>query len=99
MSGFGFTTIEVVGGSMEPTLRAGDVCVVRKTNRISVGDVIVALHPDREDFLLVKRAIRRDGDTWWIEGDNATSSDDSRLFGPVPRSLIFGKVIWTRRRR
>mmetsp|Transcript_10008 Transcript_10008/g.20807 ORF Transcript_10008/g.20807 Transcript_10008/m.20807 type:complete len:428 (-) Transcript_10008:23-1306(-) len=29
----------------------------------------------------------------WIEGDNAPQSHDSRYYGPVPASLVIGKVI------
>lgn len=99
MSWFGFTTVGVVGGSMEPTIRAGDLCVVRKTQRIAPGEIVVAYHPNRESFLLVKRAIRREGGRWWLEGDNALASDDSRQFGAIDPSLILGKVIWTKRSR
>lgn len=99
MAGFGFTTVAVVGGSMEPTISAGDVCVVRKTRKVRPGDIVVAYHPERDDFLLVKRAIRPEGEGWWLEGDNANASDDSRGFGAISTALILGKVIWTRRQR
>jgi signal peptidase I len=30
----------------------------------------------------------------WIEGDNATTSHDSRYYGPVSKSLVWGKVVF-----
>ena len=29
----------------------------------------------------------------WLEGDNALNSTDSRYYGPVPSSLVKGRVI------
>lgn len=99
MRWFPFTTVGVVGGSMEPTLSAGDVCLVRKTRRVAVGDVVVAYHPTRVDFLVVKRAVRREGNGWWLLGDNSVASDDSRDFGAVEASALLGKVVWVKRSR
>ena len=47
---------------------------------------------------LVKRVTGAPGEEglgfgeWFVEGDNPTESTDSRTFGPVPRSLIRGRV-------
>jgi signal peptidase I len=32
-------------------------------------------------------------DDYYVLGDNRTNSDDSRYFGPIPRSLIVGRVV------
>jgi len=29
----------------------------------------------------------------WLQGDNMVNSMDSRMFGPVPRGLVKGKVV------
>ena len=79
---------------MVPTLHPGDWCLVRRGGRVRPGDVIVLERPDRPGLLVVKRAIRPDGSGWWVEGDNAAESDDSRLFGPVPPSAVVGRVLW-----
>ena len=31
---------------------------------------------------------------FWVEGDLTAVSADSRLFGPVPRSRIQGRIVW-----
>ncbi len=30
----------------------------------------------------------------WVMGDNRSSSSDSRVFGPIPRSTVVGRAIW-----
>ena len=49
--------------------------------------------PDRPELLLVKRAVRREGGGWWVEGDNTDASDDSRVFGPVPPDHVLAKAV------
>ena len=85
----------VEGDSMEPTLSHGDRLLCRRVGGSAVrpGQVIVVERPDRPGLVLVKRAVRREGAGWWVEGDNAGRSDDSRLFGPVPDDLVLSRVI------
>lgn len=83
----------VTGDSMTPTLRAGDLLLVLRTSRIRPGDLVMAQRPDRPGLLLVKRAIARQPDGWWLEGDNPGQSDDSRLFGAVPNQFLLGRVV------
>jgi hypothetical protein len=39
---------------------------------------------------VVKRAIRPDGDGWWLEGDNPLVADDSRAYG---RGAVVARVL------
>jgi phage repressor protein C with HTH and peptisase S24 domain len=83
----------VEGPSMAPTLRNGDMLLVRRGGRaIRPGDVVVARFLARPDLLVVKRAVRPqgDGDGWWIEGDNEFATDDSRTYGAAK---IVGRVV------
>ncbi len=85
--------------SMVPALRPGDWLLARRTARIRPGQLVVARHPDRPDFLLVKRAARRLPGGWWLLSDNpAAGAADSRRFGPVPPALIEGRVLFRYRR-
>ncbi|HTX29236.1 MAG TPA: nickel-type superoxide dismutase maturation protease [Streptosporangiaceae bacterium] len=85
--------VRVAEHSMEPGLRPGDWLLVRRTRRISPGQIVLARHPDRPDMLIVKRAARRVDGGWWLESDNQEAAAvDSRRFGPVPEALIEGRV-------
>lgn len=97
--------VVVSGDSMEPSLRDGDRLLARRVDapsELRAGSVVVVRRPDRPDLVLVKRLVRREGDGWWVEGDNAARSDDSRTFGPVPDRLVLARVLlrwWPRPRR
>jgi phage repressor protein C with HTH and peptisase S24 domain len=72
----------VRGPSMAPTLRDGDALLVRRGGRaVRPGDVVVATFRSRPDLLVVKRAVRAQDDGWWVRGDNALVTDDSRAYG------------------
>ena len=87
--------VEVTGESMLPALRPGDWLLVRAGARPVPGDVVVARHPRRPGLLIVKRAVREDGDGWWLESDNqaAAGRQDSWDFGAVPAPLVLGTVL------
>lgn len=83
-----FTAL-VHGPSMSPALRHGDAILVLRTNRTRPGDVVVARFAG-EPALVVKRAVRRSGTGWWVEGDNELVRDDSRRYGPAE---VVGRVV------
>jgi phage repressor protein C with HTH and peptisase S24 domain len=75
---------------MLPTLAPGDCLLVRRTTRVRPGDVVVARFGGLPDVLVVKRAVRRTPDGWWLEGDSPGVTDDSRRYGPA---TVLGKVV------
>ena len=89
-----FTRVRVIGPSMEPTVRNGDWWLVRRTSAVGPGDVVLLVHPTRPHALVVKRIDRRAGDGWWVLGDNAGASEDSRQFGVVPSEGVIGRLWW-----
>jgi nickel-type superoxide dismutase maturation protease len=85
---------EVAEPSMVPALRPGDWLLARRTRRIRPGQIVLARHPGDPGMLLVKRARRRVDGGWWLESDNPyAGAVDSRRFGPVPETLIVGRVL------
>ncbi len=80
--------------SMAPALRDGDAILVRRTRRVRPGDVVVCRFPGHDlpgaGGLFVKRAVRRVEGGWWVEGDNAELSADSRRYGPAE---VVGRVL------
>ena len=92
--------VAVAEQSMAPSLWPGDWLLVwrglrpGRPPRVRPGQIVVARHPARADFLVVKRAIRRLDGGWWLESDNrAANAVDSRSFGAVPGELIQGRVL------
>ncbi len=80
---------------MLPTLREGDLLLVRHGARIRPGDLVVARFPD--GTLAVKRAAeerrtRTGTRAWWLVSDNPTEGVDSRHRGPVAEEQVLGVV-------
>ncbi|MCU0300016.1 MAG: nickel-type superoxide dismutase maturation protease [Candidatus Nanopelagicales bacterium] len=88
----GFRYLAVAGASMAPGLRDGDWVLARRVSRVRAGDVVVLEHPGRPGFLVVKRVDAVGPDGYWVLGDAAEASTDSRHFGPVP--AVLGRVVW-----
>ncbi|GAB5372721.1 hypothetical protein AAMO2058_001689200 [Amorphochlora amoebiformis] len=102
----------VEGPSMIPTLKEkGDYVMYERISvwlrRLRPGDVLICRSPQKNDQLLCKRLIAKEGDRrrWkgreitipkgyiWVEGDNANDSIDSRAYGAISQSLVIGKVL------
>jgi len=83
----------VVGESMLPKLRPGQIVVGWRSDRPKVGDIVVIRHGSLEK---IKRVGRVEGHKVYVLGDNANASTDSRQFGYVNRTQIIGCVIWPR---
>jgi phage repressor protein C with HTH and peptisase S24 domain len=81
---------------MAPALADGDVVVVRFGAPVAAGDVVLVRWPARPDQLSVKRARRRDGDGWWVEGDNPFGSTDSRELGRAQVLAVVVARLWPR---
>ena len=81
---------------MQPTLEPGDRVLVRRLGpktAPSLGNVVVAWHPQRSELRLIKRLNRLDSTGLWLLGDNPAESTDSRQLGPVATSLLIGEVV------
>jgi nickel-type superoxide dismutase maturation protease len=90
-----FTWFVVADTSMQPALRPGDRIVVNRWLAARAGDIVVVRDPDNLKRMLVKRLAERNADgSLVILADNPNVSRDSRAFGPVPKSLLVGKVVW-----
>jgi len=102
----------IEGESMAPTLLPGDRALTIPLRQPKIGDVVVVEHPERPGYEMVKRLIAGPGDRagdrtlgpdeWWVEGDFAAASTDSRAFGPVHVDGSLGKVVlvyWPKERR
>lgn len=95
--------VAIEGPSMAPTLLPGDWALVVTPRSFDRGDVVVVEHPGRPAYEMVKRLVGIPGDTvgervlgageFWVEGDFAQASTDSRTFGPVTRDELRARVL------
>ncbi|MDP4014311.1 MAG: hypothetical protein U0990_05385 [Candidatus Nanopelagicales bacterium] len=88
----GVTRVEVRGRSMLPTYSPGDWLLALRI-RPWTGCVVLVRDPRVRSRLILKRAVRRTSDGWWVEGDSPADSTDSRAFGSVPDALVEAVVV------
>ena len=91
---FRLMVARVQGDSMAPAYKSGDLVLIRRTRKVKRNNVVIAHRPDREELLIIKRVITITNYGYWLQGDNSEFSDDSRLFGEVPRDLVKGIVLF-----
>ena len=84
----------VEGDSMRPTLLAGDRVVAVGWGRVRVGDLVAVRDPRQPERVLVKRVVAVRASELDVRGDDPDHSTDSRHFGPVPRKLVLGRVVY-----
>ena len=79
---------------MLPALRSGEQVIVKKSAKIKAGDIVIAQHPYKRSVEMIKRIEKIESDgKFFLIGDNADESTDSRAFGAVSIECIKGKVI------
>jgi DNA-3-methyladenine glycosylase II len=82
--------------SMRPTLAPGDEFVTTTSRPALVGEIVALVHPEKDDFWLVKRMAAGPGqivdahgrlgpgEAWVVSDNPVDGAVDSRRFGPVP---------------
>ena len=73
--------IRVSGPSMVPTLRHGDVVIVRHGAVVRPGDVVVGRFRSMPERLVIKRADHPADGGWWLTSDNGSTAGDSASHG------------------
>lgn len=79
---------------MAPTLKDGDVVLVRNQRQPRTSDVVVVTWVTRPHQLSVKRAVSPNENGWHVEGDNPAASTDSRELGPARTHGVVVARLW-----
>lgn len=82
---FGYGIANVLTGSMEPTFSSGTLLLIKATEDVQPGDIIVY---ESDSSLVVHRVISIDGNTITTQGDANNVPDQ-----PFDKSHIKGRVI------
>lgn len=84
----------IEGDSMLPTLKQGDCVFINPSAKPKVGDIVLFRHPFKQSVNVVKRLaqITSDG-RYFLVGDNALESTDSRSFGAISAKDILGVAV------
>lgn len=86
----GYALLEVVSGSMEPTIKVGDMIIIdTKAERYQKGDIVTFY--DINNAFVTHRIIEIDGKEMVTKGDNKANSIDD----PTSVDKIVGKHIYT----
>jgi nickel-type superoxide dismutase maturation protease len=84
-------TIE--GESMYPALNAGERVLIKPRAEIRVGDIVLANHPFKSNVSIIKRVAQiLDDGRFFLIGDNALESTDSRSFGALRPDDVLGRA-------
>jgi signal peptidase I len=81
----GYHLSVVLSGSMKPLLLIDDLVIIRESDDINVGDVVVY---EKDGSEIIHRVINTDGDTLTTKGDANTAADD-----PIEVSAVKGKLV------
>lgn len=83
----------VVGGSMSPKLRPGQILLASPLLRrhLRPGQVVIFEHQGKEK---IKRIERVEGSKLFLIGDNLQNSTDSRHYGWLTSRDVIAKVVW-----
>ena len=83
---FGYSIFSTETGSMSPTMKKGDIIIIKIGDERKEKDIITY---KKENVLITHRIVRIDGDTIIAKGDNNNIEDE-----PIKKDEVIGKGIF-----
>lgn len=68
-----YSILVVLTGSMEPTIKAGDMILIKEKDQYQVGDIVTYI--DEDSYFITHRITSLDGDKCITQGDNNNIED------------------------
>lgn len=86
---FGYSYVNILSGSMEPTLSIGDMAICKEQDEYAVGDAV--LFQDKGYLVLHRIAEVNDDGTFVMRGDANNVNDETA----IPQSSVYGKMVYS----
>lgn len=87
---------QIKGHSMEPFFKDGARVLINRwaylLSKPQIGDIVVFKRSQSNKFI-IKRIGKVFSNGYFVEGNNQYDSQDSRIFGQIPKAQIIGKVL------
>lgn len=83
---FGYSKLNVVSGSMSPTINVGDMILIKESKNYDVGDIITF---KEDDSFVTHRIVKKESNGFVTKGDFNNKNDNSI----VTNDKIIGKVV------
>lgn len=83
---FGYSKLKVISGSMEPTIKVGDLILIKQYDNYEIGDIITF---KEENGFITHRIIDKNNEGYVTKGDFNNKEDDNI----VSSNNIIGKVV------
>ena len=82
--------VKIDGDSMNPSMHHGDEFIFEKyfNQKVRLGDILLFSHPYSKKNLVKRVTKIKEGDEFFLEGDNPNYSSDSRSFGFISKKKI-----------
>lgn len=89
---FGMSFLVVVTGSMEPEIEAGELIIIRETDKYKVGDIVTFV--DQDDFLITHRIVNLNDKNMVTKGDsNNLLDEETNLKNIKGKVIIHSKIL------
>ena len=88
---FGKSILIVKTGSMEPTIKAGELILISNGRNYKVGDIVTIL--DNEGYIITHRIINIDNNKVITKGDGNNINDEENSINNIVGKVIFHSYI------